>query len=355
MAADAAGVHSEPRPRGSSNRPVRVARVRPDAGAGRARRGEDQPSRAGPKWGTAPTTSVKSSSRSSSAASSARGCTTCSPATTGTPRASSARTRSGRAVSRSGAWSPAAPSPLSSCSGQTPRHACGCGRDRARARGGAGHRPVGATTSTRSCSDGRRTCRGAWNRSRGPAGRLPAATRSTRRSSTSRCGASSSLGHHPLSRTQAGLRRGQALALYVRMYTFGRVSSRRCASIRPRGLRHTLQPAAFSRRSASAPRSGSCGSAARTATGESMYHRFPRAPDDADAQGERMTTTSPPATTVAARAEQRTKIYGAGEAAVHALDGINVEFDAASTSPRSWARPAPGSRRCCTASPGSTA
>jgi putative ABC transport system ATP-binding protein len=39
-----------------------------------------------------------------------------------------------------------------------------------------------------------------------------------------------------------------------------------------------------------------------------------------------MTTTSPTATTVAARAEQATKIYGQGDTAVHALDGVDVEF-----------------------------
>ncbi len=40
-----------------------------------------------------------------------------------------------------------------------------------------------------------------------------------------------------------------------------------------------------------------------------------------------MTTTSPPTTTVAARAEQATKIYGQGDTAVHALDGVDVEFE----------------------------
>jgi putative ABC transport system ATP-binding protein len=40
-----------------------------------------------------------------------------------------------------------------------------------------------------------------------------------------------------------------------------------------------------------------------------------------------MTATSPATTTVAARAEQATKIYGQGETAVHALDGVDVEFE----------------------------
>jgi putative ABC transport system ATP-binding protein len=40
-----------------------------------------------------------------------------------------------------------------------------------------------------------------------------------------------------------------------------------------------------------------------------------------------MTTTSPHTTTVAARAEGATKIYGAGDTAVHALDGVDVEFE----------------------------
>jgi putative ABC transport system ATP-binding protein len=39
-----------------------------------------------------------------------------------------------------------------------------------------------------------------------------------------------------------------------------------------------------------------------------------------------VTTTVPPTTTVAARAVQATKIYGEGEAAVHALDGVDIEF-----------------------------
>ncbi len=42
-----------------------------------------------------------------------------------------------------------------------------------------------------------------------------------------------------------------------------------------------------------------------------------------------MTTTIPPTTTVAVRAVEATKIYGKGETAVHALDGVNVEFERA--------------------------
>jgi putative ABC transport system ATP-binding protein len=40
-----------------------------------------------------------------------------------------------------------------------------------------------------------------------------------------------------------------------------------------------------------------------------------------------MTTTSPTTTTVAARAEQATKIYGEGDTAVRALDNVDVAFD----------------------------
>jgi putative ABC transport system ATP-binding protein len=40
-----------------------------------------------------------------------------------------------------------------------------------------------------------------------------------------------------------------------------------------------------------------------------------------------MTTTSPPTTTVAARAEHATKIYGEGDTAVRALDDVDVAFD----------------------------
>jgi putative ABC transport system ATP-binding protein len=40
-----------------------------------------------------------------------------------------------------------------------------------------------------------------------------------------------------------------------------------------------------------------------------------------------MTTTSPPTTTVAARAQEATKIYGEGDTAVHALDGVDVDFE----------------------------
>ncbi|MET1002013.1 MAG: ABC transporter ATP-binding protein [Acidimicrobiia bacterium] len=40
-----------------------------------------------------------------------------------------------------------------------------------------------------------------------------------------------------------------------------------------------------------------------------------------------MTTTVPPITTVAARAVQATKYYGTGENEVHALDGVDIEFN----------------------------
>jgi putative ABC transport system ATP-binding protein len=42
-----------------------------------------------------------------------------------------------------------------------------------------------------------------------------------------------------------------------------------------------------------------------------------------------VTTTIPPTTTVAARAVGATKIYGSGETAVRALDGVDVEFERA--------------------------
>jgi putative ABC transport system ATP-binding protein len=40
-----------------------------------------------------------------------------------------------------------------------------------------------------------------------------------------------------------------------------------------------------------------------------------------------VTTTTPEKTAIAARAVDATKIYGSGEAAVHALDGVSVEFE----------------------------
>jgi hypothetical protein len=46
---------------------------------------------------------------------------------------------------------------------------------------------------------------------------------------------------------------------------------------------------------------------------------------------------------VAARAVELRKLYGEGQAVVAALDGITIEF--AASSPRSWGRPAPESRR----------
>ena len=58
-------------------------------------------------------------------------------------------------------------------------------------------------------------------------------------------------------------------------------------------------------------------------------------------------------TRAAARTVDATKVYGKGTTEVRALDGVTVEF-AAGGSPRSWARRARASRRCCTAWPAST-
>ena len=46
----------------------------------------------------------------------------------------------------------------------------------------------------------------------------------------------------------------------------------------------------------------------------------------------------------AAQAIDLRKVYGSGQTKVAALDGVTATFPAAS-SPRSWARPAPASRR----------
>ena len=46
----------------------------------------------------------------------------------------------------------------------------------------------------------------------------------------------------------------------------------------------------------------------------------------------------------AARAVDLRKVYGSGDTQVAALDGVSVEFGPAS-SPPSWARPGPASRR----------
>ena len=108
----------------------------------------------------------------------------------GRPRRASRR--SGRAASAS----PAASSPASSSgcgAAQAARHRPGCAR-RLRSAGASRSRrrsAGGATTSTRSCSASRPTCRGRCEVSddQGCAGGLRRrARRSTRRSSTSRCG-----------------------------------------------------------------------------------------------------------------------------------------------------------------------
>jgi ABC-type multidrug transport system ATPase subunit len=58
--------------------------------------------------------------------------------------------------------------------------------------------------------------------------------------------------------------------------------------------------------------------------------------------------------TSAARAEDLVKVYGEGPTAVRALDGLSVEF-AAGEFTAIMGPSAPGSRRCSTAWPGSTA
>ncbi|WP_372510476.1 hypothetical protein [Actinomadura madurae] len=68
------------------------------------------------------------------------------------------------------------------------------------------------------------------------------------------------------------------------------------------------------------------------------------------------TATPPPAGQVhdhVAVARDVVKSYGTGDGAVTALRGVSAAFPGAG-SPRSWGRPGPGSRRSCTAWPGST-
>ena len=67
-----------------------------------------------------------------------------------------------------------------------------------------------------------------------------------------------------------------------------------------------------------------------------------------------MTTTSPPTTAVAARAVDATKIYGEGRDRGARARRCRRRRSSAARTPRSWARRARGSRRCCTASPVST-
>jgi hypothetical protein len=58
---------------------------------------------------------------------------------------------------------------------------------------------------------------------------------------------------------------------------------------------------------------------------------------------ERQSLATPPAEP-AAHVVDAVKTYGSGDNAVHALAGVSVRF-ATDASRRSWARPAPGSRR----------
>ena len=58
-----------------------------------------------------------------------------------------------------------------------------------------------------------------------------------------------------------------------------------------------------------------------------------------------MTTHAPPETSHAAvAAVDLVKVYGSGDTAVRALDGVTVGVRPRPSSPRSWARPGPASR-----------
>ncbi len=64
--------------------------------------------------------------------------------------------------------------------------------------------------------------------------------------------------------------------------------------------------------------------------------------------------SQPAAATTAVRAEEVTKIYGVGEAAVRALNNISVEFAAGHYTAIMGPSGSGQVDACCTASPGST-
>ena len=134
--------------------------------------------------------------------------------------------------------------------GQAPRHAC-CSPTRSRPGSWSRRRSAaGATSSTRSCSAGRRTCRGG-SRSTARTDRpsyvaerhvpadVPVRVALVPRSSSARSSCS---------RRKRGLRRGQTFALYVVHVHVRPLLLRGDAHrSRARGRRHALQPAALRR------------------------------------------------------------------------------------------------------------
>ena len=88
------------------------------------------------------------------------------------------------------------------------------------------------------------------------------------------------------------------------------------------------------------PSHGTCAPPARTPD-ESQYRPLTIVRGRTPA---RIPTFDPMDDVIAARATDLTKVYGQGETQVVALDAVSVDFGRAS-SPRSWAPPAPASRR----------
>ena len=100
----------------------------------------------------------------------------------------------------------------------------GAGRRGAGAAAGPGHRPARATGGTRSCSAGRRRCRGAWRsrRRNRPDGLRAVRRRSTRRSCTRRCGTWRWCVVLIWIDRKGWLRPGRLFVVYVAGYTFAR-------------------------------------------------------------------------------------------------------------------------------------
>ena len=143
------------------------------------------------------------------------------------------------------------------------RHARAARRDRARRRARAGDRTLGQLLQPGALRTADDAAVGARDRSRAPSARIRRSTRrSIRRSSTSRCGACSCSARIVLvERRFAACKRGQAFALYVAMYTFGRIwfEALRIDDA-TQHLRRSLQPAACRSCCASSAPSGSSGS-----------------------------------------------------------------------------------------------
>ena len=105
-----------------------------------------------------------------------------------------------------------------------PRRARAHGRDRAGRRARAGDRALGQLLQPGALRSPDHAAVGSRDRRRAPAGRATSTTRrSIRRSSTSRCGACSCSAPSCSSNGASRLKRGQVFALYVAMYTFGRI------------------------------------------------------------------------------------------------------------------------------------